>query len=188
MLSLVVAVRSSIVDGLDVANQERVFHFLLTEDILLNTVEEGGLDPVKGTEGLYHGPSGLTRVALTAFTGRTVGSTSLKIAVNNTVLRAGAGDVRLVVLEGAVVVVHENMIRGHGWNLATLEEERTVENVPRLQLPILLDEDTVEVWKKEDGGKETDTGSNNKNAAKENTEFSNLDLGSTLPHDKHYKC
>jgi hypothetical protein len=198
-LGSVVKVLSASVNLLDVTSDNRLLT-LRTDDVLVDTVEKDELEgpPHKGASvpglvglGADHGLVLVGVLSLGLLSG-TVASdllaiASLKILAESsstgsaTLVKLLAGKVTLVeVADDTLEVV------GSRGNRSTTKEEGTLDDVPGLELPVLLDDDTVQPRDKEDGHEKTPT-STSSNDDTRDLLLSELDLvRTTLPEKKHY--
>jgi len=197
-LSSVVEVLSTGVDLLNITSDNRLLA-LGADDILVDTVEENELEgpPHVGTGipglvglGADHGlvPG---RVLGLRFLGSSLSSdllavSSLKIFAESSTVGVAAL-LELLSSKVTLVEVADNTLEvgGSGRDRTAAEEEGTLNDVVGLELPVLLDDDTVHPWDEKDGHQKTPTGTGS------NDNTGNLLLGevdlirATLPEKKH---
>lgn len=67
----------------------------------------------------------------------------------------------------------------------TAEQKRALDDLPPLQLPVILENLAVEVWDEEHGDEKRDTGTHTKNGARELPILQVDSRGATFPYDQH---
>ena len=100
---------------------------------------------------------------------------------------ASAASIELLTGKVALVVVANNTLEvgRRRRNLATAEEERTLEDVPAVELPVLLDDDAVHPGNEEEGDEESEGGTSGDNNAG-NLGFGQVNFVVTaLPEQQH---
>lgn len=198
-LGTVVVVSSAGVDLLDVTGNNGLFA-LGADDILVDTVQDGKLDSPPDESTSVPGPIGLgadKRLVLEAvgslggFLGSVVDGNlllmvGLKIPVGLGSTLSAAG-LELLTSEMSLVEVADNTLEvlRRGRNGATAEEHGTEEHVVALELPVLLDNDSVQPGDKSESHEETPAGT------RSNDDTRDLGIGevdlvrATLPDEKH---
>jgi hypothetical protein len=194
----VVEMLSASVDLFNITSNNRLLA-LRTDNILIDTVENGKLEspPQESTSvprGIRLGSNhGLVLVWVDSrFLGGLLGDNLLVIATDLKIFTKGssalsAALLKLLAGKMALVEVADNALEvvGSRRNRTTAEEERTEEDVVGLELPILLDDDTVQPGDEEDGHEKTPA-STSSNDHTGDLLLSELDLiGATLPDEKH---
>lgn len=67
----------------------------------------------------------------------------------------------------------------------TAEQKRALNDLPPLQLPVVLENLAVEIWDEEHGDEKRDTGTHTKNGPRELPILQVDSRGATFPYDKH---
>jgi hypothetical protein len=78
-------------------------------------------------------------------------------------LKRFPGQVSLVVVSDPTLL----HALGAGWWLGPPEEKRTLDDMPRLQLPVILEDLAVKVWDEEDSDQERNTSTHTEDGSRE---------------------
>lgn len=197
VLGLVVKVCSTSVDLLNITSNNRLFG-LRADNVLVDTVENGKLDspPHESTSvpfgiglGADHGlvSSGGRVNLLRGGVDDLLLVLSFDITIVGISSVLGAAGIELLTSQVTLVEVADGALEvgGRGRDRTTAEEERALDQVVSLDLPILLDDDAVEPRDEEDGHEETPSGTSS------DDDTGDLGLGevdlvaATLPDEKH---
>lgn len=193
VLGLVIVLRGGVVNGLEVAHEHRVG--LMSDDFLVDTVHDDEsevvpevLDAIPWEVWVWS--TLLLRLLLGGSSWARgiaggLGGTGALLNIIATIGGWGSSGV-VAVIEALVIVADDIVALWLWWHLTAAKEEGTVCVVVPLELPVLLDEETVEVWEEEKDRQEHDDTGNTKDAGKDvsSGEFGE-GLGA-LPDDKHY--
>lgn len=207
VLCTVVVVRGVRVALVSVAGQQ-VALGLCGDDVLLDAVEERPLGQVEQDGRLVPlalWPLQLSRCGNGLGLGLNVGLLSLELGRGRGSIAVGEGSSVLLDVIGVgrvrahllglnllarlvarVVVLNDLNIGRTGWNLATLEQEGALWDVPPLKCPVALDNLAPEVRQEEDGDEESDTARDAEDGSGDFT-IGELDAGGgTLPDDEYW--
>lgn len=185
VLSLVIVVGRGVVDRLEITDKGRLLLGLVGYNVHVDTPEKEARGDLEGVL-LWL----LVRIDISRNIDILLDATSLA-AVLLDVLGSGlscgfrGGSTLVSVLECLVVVGDDFMVLRLWWHVAPSQEERPKEDVIPLDLPIILDEKAVKVWKEENDGENRDSAANTEDRANYKSSAGVLNGSGTLPDDKH---